>query len=114
MGDDVTGERGPVTRAAVAGALILAGAGAGVGAAFVTSTSGLVRVGSAVVGAVAGLAAAIWADQALQRRETRAAALRARDDVLDALIADPGSEGSVFDVLLATSTEAAPFPGAAR
>jgi polynucleotide 5'-kinase involved in rRNA processing len=37
--------------------------------------------------------------------------LRAREQVLDALRADPASEGSVFDVLLATSTKAAPFRG---
>lgn len=65
----------------------------------------------AAVGAVAGLAAAILADRVYQRREARAAALRARKDVLDALVADPAGEGSVFDVLLATSTKAAPFRG---
>ena len=63
------------------------------------------------MGAVAGLAAAIWADRAYQRREAKEAALRARGTVLDALVADPVSGGSVFDVLLATSTGAAPFRG---
>ena len=107
----MAGERGPAVRAAVGGALILAGAGAGVAGAFAASTSGLVRAGGAAVGAVAGLAAAIWADRAYQRREAKEAALRARGTVLDALVADPVSGGSVFDVLLATSTGAAPFRG---
>jgi tetratricopeptide (TPR) repeat protein len=107
----MSGERGWAVRAAVGGALILAGAGAGVAGAFAASTSGLVRAVSAAVGAVAGLAAAIWADRAYQRREAREAAVRARADVLDALVADPPGEGSVFDVLLATSTGAAPFRG---
>jgi tetratricopeptide (TPR) repeat protein len=39
------------------------------------------------------------------------AALRARDGVLDAVVSDPPNQGSVFAVLLATSTEAAPFRG---
>ena len=58
-----------------------------------------------------GLAAAVGADRAHQLREGKAVALRAREDVLDALIVDPASEGSIFDVLLATSTKAAPFRG---
>ena len=103
--------RGWAVRAAVGAALILAGLGAGVAGAFAASTSWLVRAAGAAVGAVAGLAAAIWVDRAYQRREAREAALRAREDVLDSLVADPASEGSVFDVLLATSTEAAPFRG---
>ena len=37
--------------------------------------------------------------------------MRARDGVLDTLRADPHYKGSVFNVLLATSTEAAPFRG---
>src|ERR1022692_1058918 len=98
-------------RAAVGAALMLAGLGAGVAGAFAASTSGLIRAAGAAVGAVAGLVAAIVADRAYQRREAREATLRAREDVLDALVADPASEGSVFDVLLATSTEAAPFRG---
>jgi hypothetical protein len=103
--------RGWAVRAAVGAALILAGLGAGVAGAFAASTSGLIRAAAAAVGAVAGLVAAIVADRAYQRREAREAALRAREDVLDALVADPASEGSIFDVLLATSTEAAPFRG---
>lgn len=103
--------RGWAVRAAVGGALILAGVSAGIAGAFAASTSWLVRAVGAAVAAVAGLAAAIWVDRAYQRREAKAAALRAREDVLDALVADPASEGSVFDVLLATSSEAAPFRG---
>ena len=37
--------------------------------------------------------------------------MHAREQVLDALRVDPASEGSIFDVLLATSTDAAPFRG---
>jgi hypothetical protein len=97
--------------AAVGAALILAGVGAGVGGWLAPSTSWLARAVGAGVGAVAGLAAAIWVDRISQRREARKAALGARDDVLDALVADPAGEGSIFEVLLATSMEAAPFRG---
>jgi hypothetical protein len=100
-----------VVRTAVGAVLLLAGAGAGVAGAFAASTSGLVRAVSAAVGAVAGVAAAIWADRVYQRRDAREAALHARDGVLDTLVADPPGEGSAFDALLATSTEAAPFRG---
>ena len=103
--------RGWAARAAISGALIIAGVGAGLAGAFETSGSWLVRGVVAAVGAVAGLAAAIGVDRFYQRREARAAALRARDDVLEELVAEPASGGSVFDVLLATSTEAAPFRG---
>ena len=103
------GRQGWAIRTAVGAALILAGLGAGVAGAFAASASGLVRAVGAAVGAVAGLAAAILADRAYGRREAKTAALRAREDVLDAVISDPASEGSIFDVLLATSTEAAPF-----
>ena len=96
---------------AVGAALILAWVGAGVGGWLAPSTSWLARAVGAAVGAVAGLVAAIWVDRGSQRREARKAALRAREDVLDALVADPASEGSIFDVLLATSTKAAPFRG---
>ena len=97
--------------AAVGAALILAGVGAGVSGWLAPSTSWLARAVGAGVGAVAGLIAAIWVDRISQRREAREAALSARDDVLDALVADPAGEGSIFDVLLATSTKAAPFRG---
>jgi hypothetical protein len=105
--------RGSAARALLAGALVLvlAAVGAGVAGAFATNTSWLMRALGAAVGAVAGLVAAISADRAYQRRDSRATALRAREDVLNALAADPPSESSVFDVLLATSTEAAPFRG---
>jgi hypothetical protein len=103
--------RGWAARTAVGAALILAGFGAGIAGAFATSTSWPVRAAGAAIGAVAGLAAAIWVDRAYQLREARRAALRAREDVLDALVADPASEGSVFDTLLATGTKAAPFRG---
>ena len=102
---------GGAGRAAVGGALILAGLGAGVAGAFAASTSGLVRGVGAGVGAVAGLAAAIWVDRASERREGRRAAVRAREKVLDATVADPAAEGSVFDAMLATSTKAPPFRG---
>ena len=97
--------------AAVGAALILAGVGAGVGGWLAPSTSWLARAVGAGVGAVAGLVAAICVDRISQRREARKATLSARDDVLDALVADPAGEDSIFDVLLATSTEAAPFRG---
>lgn len=87
--------RGWAVRAAVGAALILAGLGAGIASTFAASTSWLGRAAGAAVGAVAGLAAAIWVDRAYQRREAREAALRAREDVLDALVADPASEGSL-------------------
>jgi tetratricopeptide (TPR) repeat protein len=101
--------RGWVVLAAVGAALVLAGVGAGVGGWLAPSASWVARAAGAGVGAIAALAAAIWADRAYQRREGRAGALHARDEVLGALVADPASEGSVFDVLLATSTKAAPF-----
>ena len=97
--------------AAVGAALILAGVGAGVGGWLAPSASWLARAVGAGVGAVAGLVAAIWADRISQRREAGKAALTARHDVLDALVAAPAGEGSIFDVLLATSTKAAPFRG---
>jgi Tetratricopeptide repeat len=103
--------RGWAVRAAVGAALILAGFGAGVAGASQASTSWLVRAAGAAVGAVAGLVAAIWVDRADQRREARMTALRVRDGALDVLRTDPPNKGSVFDVLLATSTEAAPFRG---
>src|SRR5689334_12502966 len=102
------GKRGPAVRAAVSGALVLAGAGAGIAGAFAASTSALARAGGTAIGAVAGLAAAIWTDRAYERRAAKEAAVRARDVVLEPLVADPGSGGSVFEVLLATSTQAAP------
>ena len=98
-------------RAAVGAALIFAGLGAGTAGASVASASWLVRAAGAAVGAVAGLGAAIWADRTYQRREAEMAALRARDAVLGVLRADPPNKGSVFDLLLATSTAAAPFRG---
>ena len=85
--------------------------GAGVAGAFAASTSWPVRAAGAAVGAVAGLAAALLVDRAHKRREARTAASHAREGVLDVLIADPVIEGSVLDVLLATSTEVAPFRG---
>ena len=104
--------RGWAVLAAVGAALSLAGLGAGVTGAFSPNASWLVRALGAAVGAVAGLAAAILLDRLFfQRREARRVALRARDGVLDALRADPPKKGSIFDVLLATSTEAAPFRG---
>lgn len=102
-------QRGGTVRVVVGVALIAAGLGAGIGGAFAASTSGLVRAVGAGVDAVAGLAAAIWVDWSNKSREARAAALRARAEVLDPVVADPPGEGSVFDVLLATSTQAAPF-----
>jgi len=115
-GDDMAEghqRRGPTVRALISGALVLvlAAVGGGVAAAAAPSTSLLWRVGGAAVGAALGLVAALRADHGNQRSEARVVALRARDEVLDALVADPASEGSVFDVLLATSTEAAPFRG---
>ena len=105
--------RGPGVRTLIGWALVvgLAAVGGGVAAAFAPSTSLLWRVGGAAVGGAVGLVAVFLADQGNQRSEAKAAALHARGEVLDALVADPASEGSVFDVLLATSTEAAPFRG---
>jgi len=97
--------------APVGGALIFAGLCAGLAAAFAPSSSWLVRAASAAAGGVAGVLGGFWVGQVYQRRQDRAAALRARDDVLDALRIDSSNKGSVFDVLLATSTEAAPFRG---
>jgi tetratricopeptide (TPR) repeat protein len=67
-------------------------------------------LGAAAAG-VAGLAAFSVVERAYERQAARAAALRARNEVLEPLVADPPNRGSVFDVLLATSTEAAPFRG---
>ena len=103
--------RGWTVLAAVGAALILAGVGAGVSGWLAPSASWLARAVGAGVGAVAGLVAAIWVDRISQRREAKKAALSARHDVLDALVADPAGEGSIFDALLATSTKAAPFRG---
>jgi tetratricopeptide (TPR) repeat protein len=97
--------------APVGAALILAGLGAGLAAAFAPSSSWLVRAASAAAGGVAGVLGGFWVGQIYERRQDRAAARRARDDVLDPLSADSSNNGSVFDVLLATSTEAAPFRG---
>lgn len=104
-------QRGWAVRAAVGAALILAGLGAGVAAAFAASPSWLWRAVGAAVGAAPGLAAGIWVDKSYQRREARATALRARNDVLDELVTDPYIKESVFDILLATSTKAVPFRG---
>jgi tetratricopeptide (TPR) repeat protein len=102
--------RGSVIRMATA-ALILAGIGGAVAALAGPSPSWLIRIGGAVAGAVVGvIATSLW-DRAQQRKEAHAAALRARDDVLGALVSDPTSEGSIFDALRATSSKAPEFRG---
>jgi len=104
-------QRAWTVRAAVAGALILAGLGGGIAAALVTSPWQL-RVLGGVVAAAAALAGTIWVarvDTRLERSRARARErqedLRARDDVLCRL-RDRPNRGGVIDVLLATSTKA--------
>ena len=73
---------------------------------------GYVRAGGAAVGAVAGTRSRYLGGPGSPapggQERLRCAP---GNDVLDALVADPASEGSIFDVLLATSTKAAPFRG---
>jgi tetratricopeptide (TPR) repeat protein len=101
--------RGGAVAAAVVAALLLAGLGMGLAAVFAPSSSWLVRATTGAAAGVAGAVGGFWLALIYQHRQDRAAALRARDGVLDALRADPAKNGSVLDVLLATSTDAAPF-----
>jgi tetratricopeptide (TPR) repeat protein len=105
--------RRPGVRAVISWALVLGLAlvGGGVTGAFAPSPSLLLRAGGAAVGAALGLIAVLWAEWGHQRSEAKAAAWRAREKVLDKVVTDPVSDGSLFEVLLATNTEAPPFQG---
>ena len=92
-GDDMAeGQSGAVRPCALAvgGALILAGAGAGVAGAFAPAHQVWPGLGAPRLARSLGLLPLSGWTGLYQRRETRAAALRARDDVLDALRRRPG------------------------
>ena len=98
-------------RVTFAAALTLAGAGAGVAAALATSGSGLIRAAGGAAGGAAGLGSAAWAEAVKQRRETAAAAVRERGQMLDPVVSDPPHDLSVLGLLLPTREGAAPFRG---
>ncbi len=105
--------RGAATRLLFWSALTLAGAGAGAAAALAASGSGLIRAAGGAAGGIAGLCSAAWVDTFRQHRETSAAAIVERDQVLDPVVSEPAHDLSVLGLLLPTRQSAAPFRGRA-
>jgi hypothetical protein len=104
-GTNIAGRRRPgsVQRLGVIAGFTLAGAGAGLTAATATVGNTWARTACAIAGGAAGLVGGTMTDRFHQRRQARAEAERQRSSVLSSVVTDRAREGSIFDLLLATS-----------
>ena len=94
---------GLVQRLGMTAGFALVGAGAGLAAATATIGNTWVRTAWAVAGGVVGLVGGTMADRFHRHRQAKAEAERQRDSVLGPIANEQAREGSVFDLLLASS-----------